>query len=402
VAIFSARVSDPGERFLTEVALTLHRLGLPSDRLEAVLQGAARQLAVPLVVFAEPTALLLAFGPEDAQRVVVLRVEPSEVDLGHLAAVDQLLRRVERGEYGLDAAVAHMRAVLSVQAWPAPLMVFAHGLASGSAAILFGGTPGDAAASGAIGVVVGLLEQGALRSPSFTRVLVPVASFVATAGARYAVAVFPGVHPGISALSGVIVFLPGLTLTLAMTELATGHLASGVARTASAVVTLLMLIVGVALAEQVVTLPTATALHWAKMPFGLTIPAVVIGAAAFGVLLKARPRDLLPVVLSGVLAYYVATVASDRLGEEIGAGVGAFVIAALSLFYGRLFGRTALVPLVPGVLMLVPGSIGYRSLAAMLGGQVLVGVEQAFRMGMIGAAIAAGLMLAESLRPRTP
>lgn len=394
------RGSSEGEAFLTDVARALHRLGLPADRLEGILEAAARQLGVAMMVFAEPTALLVVFGPEDAQRVIHLRVSPAEVDLGRLAALDRLLRRVVRGERDPATARAHMRAILEQDAWPAWVVFVAHMAAAGSTALLFGGSQGDAAASALVGAGVAAIERTAASVPAVRRIEMPLAAFCATAGARLAVGHIPDVHPGISALAGVIVYLPGLTFTLAMTELASGHLASGVARAASAVVSLLLITVGVALAERVVPVGTGSTAAQAMWSLDATLPAVLVGAAAFGVLLRARPRDLLPVILSGVTSFYAASFASERLGEVLGAGAGAMVVGLLSVVYGRLFDRTSLVPLVPGVLMLVPGSIGYRSFSAMLGGKVLAGVDQAFRMGMIGVTIAAGLLMAEALRDR--
>ena len=54
-------------------------------------------------------------------------------------------------------------------------------------------------------------------------------------------------------------------------------------------------------------------------------------------------------------------------------------------------------PQTPGLLILVPGSIGYKSLAAMVESDTIKGVELAFSMMVIGAALAAGLLLANQI-----
>jgi len=60
------------------------------------------------------------------------------------------------------------------------------------------------------------------------------------------------------------------------------------------------------------------------------------------------------------------------------------------------------VTLVPALLMLVPGSVGFRSLALLFQRDVVIGVEQAFRTVLMLSALVAGLLLANVLLPETP
>ena len=53
--------------------------------------------------------------------------------------------------------------------------------------------------------------------------------------------------------------------------------------------------------------------------------------------------------------------------------------------------------LVPGVLLLVPGSSGFRSLALLLDQQVVGGVDAAFATLLTAASLVAGLLLAEMI-----
>jgi uncharacterized membrane protein YjjB (DUF3815 family) len=55
--------------------------------------------------------------------------------------------------------------------------------------------------------------------------------------------------------------------------------------------------------------------------------------------------------------------------------------------------------LVPGILMLVPGSVGFRSLIALLERQALAGVETAFSTVLTAVALVAGLLIAGVLAP---
>ena len=54
---------------------------------------------------------------------------------------------------------------------------------------------------------------------------------------------------------------------------------------------------------------------------------------------------------------------------------------------------------MPGILLLVPGSIGYRSLASLLRREVVLGVETAFQMMLIAVALVAGMLIANIVSP---
>jgi len=62
--------------------------------------------------------------------------------------------------------------------------------------------------------------------------------------------------------------------------------------------------------------------------------------------------------------------------------------------------RPAQILHVPGVLLLVPGTIGFRSVSAMLERQVVSGIETAFTMIFIATALVAGLLVANVVVPR--
>ena len=46
--------------------------------------------------------------------------------------------------------------------------------------------------------------------------------------------------------------------------------------------------------------------------------------------------------------------------------LGALTVGVASNWYSRLMDHPAIIPQVPGILMLVPGSVGFRGLAALL------------------------------------
>ena len=127
--------------------------------------------------------------------------------------------------------------------------------------------------------------------------------------------------------------------------------------------------------------------------------ALLVAPIGFAILLRARARDIPWIMLAGVLAYFGGMFGSSLLGPEIGLFGGALMVGLGSNIYARVLDRPSAIPSVPGILLLVPGSVGFRSLASLLDQQVLVGVETAFNMLLMAVSLAAGLLIANVLMP---
>jgi uncharacterized membrane protein YjjB (DUF3815 family) len=87
------------------------------------------------------------------------------------------------------------------------------------------------------------------------------------------------------------------------------------------------------------------------------------------------------------------------LGPELGVFVGAVTIGAAGNLYARLLNRPSAVTLIPGLLLLVPGSVGYGSFARFIERDVTTGLEAAFTMILIAVALVTGLLVSNVVVP---
>ena len=62
--------------------------------------------------------------------------------------------------------------------------------------------------------------------------------------------------------------------------------------------------------------------------------------------------------------------------------------------------RSPLLFIVPGIIMLVPGSAGFNSLLQLLAGHTVSGIEAGFNTFVTAMAIAYGLMMSAVVLPR--
>jgi uncharacterized membrane protein YjjB (DUF3815 family) len=207
----------------------------------------------------------------------------------------------------------------------------------------------------------------------------------------------------VAMLSGVVGLLPGFTLTVAVTELASRHLASGTARATAAASTLLQMAVGVALGSKIgeSLFGVDPKMSPTPLPEWTAIALLPVAAIVLAVYSYARPQRLWAIVVVSALGYFGARWGGDAFGPELGAAFGAFVVGLASRIHAELSACPQLVTLVPATLMLVPGSFGFRSVSMFLGADVTSGIDAAMRMLLIAMAISAGLLVAQAIgRPR--
>jgi uncharacterized membrane protein YjjP (DUF1212 family) len=399
----SAAPGDARVAFALELGAALHRSGVPAHRLEQLLTEVSARLGLEARFFTTPTALLASFGPAENLQTSFLRVEPGEIDLGKLAELDGLTGQLIRGERTTDECARRLRQIVSAPPrYPVLVTMLCFGLAAGAGARLFGGGLAEVIGAGLLGLPVGALAGTARRYLPLSRVLEPAAAFVVSLLAVALSRLGAPLSVEVTTLAALFMLLPGLTLTVALTELATRHLISGTARLTSAALVFVSLAFGVALGGRVgaLVLPASVPpVTLTPLPEWTVFLALLAATLSLVVLFVARRRDAAWIILAGVLAYLSARAGRSVLGPELGAFFGALVVGSLSNLVARLLDRPAVVTVVPGLMLLVPGSLGFRSLGSLLAQDVQGGVATAFSMVLVATAIVAGLLVSNALVP---
>lgn len=393
------------ERFILRLTMLMATFGIPAHRLEEAASSCARHLGLEAQFFAAPTGVLAAIGPDGEQRMHLLRLDTGEVNLEKQSQIDAVLRDVLDGH---ETAAGGLRRLGEVVAEPArygPVpMVLAQMAASASAGVFFGGGWRDVVGAGLVGFVVGVILMVASSHRRVARLTDFVVGFAA---AFLAGALSVGLTPmsaSLVALASVIALVPGLTLTTAVAELATRHLASGTARLMGALTIFVALGFGVALGQRLATgLFGAASAPSVSLPAGAVWGALLVAPLALGVLFRAKPEDLWVILPGGALGFWGARLGALWLGPEIGVCLGAFVVGLAANGWARLADRPSAVLSVPGLMLLVPGSLGFRSVDSFVHADTLGGVEAAFAMVLVAVGLVTGLLLANAaLSPRRP
>lgn len=396
------RTSSSVIDFLATAAELLHRHGMAAHRLEDTLVDAATALGVELQVLATPTSVELAFGGR-RQRSHLIRSDAGEAELGRLVALERTIGLVSAGT--IDPSKGR-RALIRIARLAPPFgplaLVSAYGLASAAAARFFAGTLADVLCSLALGLGLGLFALAARQRPTLAQLFAPLAAFVIALLSLLAERRF-GVQAHVTTLAGLIVLLPGLSLTLAMTELAMRHLVSGTARLAGALTVFVTMAFGVAVARAIANaLPSVSSVGvppilLAELPDWTRFIALALAPIGFCVLFQARRADIPAIAITGIAASELARQLAIMVGPELGAFTGAIAVAVAANAYSLWRRLPAAVVLLPGLLLLVPGSVGFQSVTLFLANDPLSGIEAAFRMILVAVALVAGVLAANLL-----
>ena len=181
-------------------------------------------------VAAFPTSIFV----DACGRTRIRRISRRGNNLTRLALVNDVSRRVERGEMNADEAERALEQIAAEHSVRQKTMVFAYALAAASFALMFGGGLTEFAAAFAIGLLVQAVQplfagmaMGALLG-SFTGGLLTAVL------AQLAALAVPQLSVNAAIIGGIMPLLSGLLMTTAVRDTMYGDLVSGVVRAVEA------------------------------------------------------------------------------------------------------------------------------------------------------------------------
>jgi len=395
-------LADRGIPFVLKMGRALHLYGTPAHRLEESMSDLARVLGLDAHIFATPTAIFSSFPSDHESHIDLQRIDNGEADLSKLSELHDLASAVVRGDTTPRVASARIDEILAAPSRYAPWMIFASfGLTSAAASRFFGGGGNEMLLALVVGLVVGAIALAAGRWAAVARLFEPLSgiavSFLAVAGS----ALVASSSVPIVTVAGLIVLVPGLTLTTAVSELAQRNLVSGTARLHSALIVFLMLGFGVALGGKVGTLLTGplAAVRPAALPGWTEAVSVLVAGITLSILFRAPRRDLGWIIGIGSATYATVRFASPLFGPELGVFLAALTVGVGSNLHARILDRPSAVTRLPGMMLLVPGGLGFLSISSLMHNDVVAGVQGAFTVAVIAVALVTGLLVSNAIVP---
>ena len=388
------------ENFIIALAESIHQNGIPAHRLENTMQMICESIGIVADFSATPELLLISFSTEGSSKTHMKKCKGSDLNFEKMTLLDQLIEKVMKGQLSIEAAKEELERINTLpQRYGVLVNILSIGVSTSSAACLFGGGWIEIIISGTIGLMIGILMELLAFLPNLSRLAVLFAATFAIFFAKWSVIWAGNYSIEIATITGLILLIPGFTLSLSVTELANGHAQSGTVRFSNALVTFVMIAVGIGLGNQLAAQfeLSPSPIHFAEIPKWMSYIAIALVPAGFVVLFKAQIKHYHWMLLSCVTSYYSVSYFSSFNIGELSVFFAAFTLGIVSNTLSRVIKQPVTLMLVPGIILLVPGSIGFKSITALVNEQTLNGIESAFTTLLSAASLTAGLLFSNMI-----
>lgn len=383
--------------FMLRLVKALHTYGVPTYELERLGTTVAEQLGYGLQCIVVPTSITMTFmQEEDKPRTYVIRSNSGEVNVDKLRRTMDVANAVISDELSTEEGAQELNKIAKDKPvhnnfW----MVFCFSLVSAAIARIFSGGWQEVVTAAAIGAVVGVLVNSGSRLQTVSSLMPALCAFVGSLISFGFNQWFGLGSTYIPIVSGIIILVPGMMLTIAMAELATHNLVSGTARLLGAGMIFIQMAFGVAIGSQLANylfINNAVVQTEALPSWSLWI-ALMATAYSFMVLFQSRWRELPWIIIATCGAYFISQWGVAQMGAATGAFMGALSVGLFANLAYRIKQVPTSAIMMPGFIILVPGSVGFKSLTAILEHDIIGGLEIAFSMVITGISLVTGLLI---------
>lgn len=353
-------------KFIIKLGKALHTYGVPSYKIQNYLSQIAEQKGLRGSFMDTPTWINYVFYEKDEHTYNHIEcIPPGGLDLGALSKVSEITDRV------LDKEITYEQAGVKIdnlkhfkRPYEQLITLFAFMLSAGAFSIILNTNWVSTFAATFLGIFVYALNYLSFKSSYIASALESLVAFVATIGAGLLSLIFPQINISLTILASIIVFIPGLAINTALEEITSKSLVSGTAKLADALVSLFKQFFGVLLGINLLPffIEIPPQLYYSDIPDWMEPIAILILTLSLLPVFKVRAKDMFLCVLTGFISYYVTTLMQFS-GLLISIFVGTIVIVWISKLWSKLSKSPQLVFLVPGIIILVPGSKAFIGLS---------------------------------------
>jgi uncharacterized membrane protein YjjP (DUF1212 family) len=394
-------------RFIIKLGISVHGYGPNAIRLESYLHRLTEALGYHGVFKSTPRELYFAFSKDGAvmQHTHLARLPGTGLDLAKLSEAGKLVDDVVAGHLTIEQALSRLD---DIESTPHPWGTVATGISyafvgAGFAVLLSGGW-WDILFSTLFSLAVYGIVLLTARFGARANEWLPLSSaFMAGALATVTKIFLPELNIVLVTLAAILILIPGYSISVGIIELISAHVLSGIENLMNGLVYLVKQFAGAWLGVGLVKLcypvpamaagsPVSSGLLWVTMPLMI---------AGLCIVFQTGPKDFIWACLSCLIAYGGVLFGSAVTGANLGNLTGTIATVVFANLWAAQTGRPTSTVLLPAIVLLVSGSIGFRGLAAMASGQIGTGEHQFVQMFLVALTIGAGLLVGNTIvRPK--
>ena len=388
-------------KFIIKIGTLAHRYGSQAKRLESYLLRVARKLGFSGVFRSTPTEIFFAFTHKDDlwHKTYLVHMSGVGLNLAKLAKVGELVTNLEKGNVTLLEADARLDEIDKMNP-PYGKIIIALGyalLGAGFAGYLNCGTI-DIILSAILSIVVYVIVFYTEKLPERFGHWVPfLCTFTTGVLAALISTKLPEIQIYLITLSTVIYLVPGYTISNGVIELTYKYVLSGIINIVNGLVYLALLFAGAWAGITMMShfLPVHVVPDTSTTNL-FSIYTIALGAGLC--LIFQTPKRDYPWALAAIVIAYIGialgnTISSVNTGNLLGT-VFAVIFANV---WSEKTNRAASLVLIPALVFLVSGSVGFRGFVALSAGNAALGQQQFLHMFVVAGTIAVGLILGNTI-----
>nr|WP_320036508.1 threonine/serine exporter family protein [uncultured Bacteroides sp.] len=347
-------------KFIIHLGKALHNYGIPSYRIQAYLFKVAKNMGIKGTFMDSATWINYVFyenGNEQTYNYIE-SVAPGTLNLGAFSRIvettDKLIaNEIDISEMENRLKIIHNKTIKVNHG----ILTIAYSLAAGSFNLLVGTNWISVLFATLLGAFVYFITYLSTKHEYLKSVLESIVSFLATIITGLLSLVFPEINVGLTIISAIIIFVPGLAITTALEEITSKNLISGTAKLFDSIISLFKQFFGVILGLTCLKffIDFEIFSHYSNTPSWIIFLAMPLLSISVLPIFQVRKKDMLFGIFTGAIGFFLAYSFSVA-GILLSTFIGSIGIVISSHFFSKVTRTPEVVYVTQGIIMLVPGS----------------------------------------------
>jgi len=387
-------------KFIIELGKALHIYGIPTYKIQTYLTKVSKTQGIKGTFMDLPTWINYVFYEEDGQTYNYIEcIPPGVLNLGALSRIEEVTNKVISKEIENEEVENELKLIHNdTKEINHFKVVLSYAIGAGAFSLMIGTNWISLIFATLLGALVYLFVFLSTKSSYFETVLESLVSFVVTIIASLLYLAFPEFNVGITILSAIIIFIPGLALTTALEEITSKNLVSGGAKLFDAIISLFKQFFGVLLGLAIMSsvIDFKQLVHISDLPKWVMFCGIPFLSISLLSIFQVRKKDMLLGILTGGSVFFI-TVLFSGYGVLISTFIGAIAAVAISNLFSRITKSPKTVYLTQGIIMLVPGSKSFMGLSNSFLNSSIISTDNLYEqvafilMGIIGGLLFSGV-----------
>lgn len=347
-------------KFIIHLGKALHNYGIPSYRIQAYLFKVAKNMGIKGTFMDSATWINYVFyenGNEQTYNYIE-SVAPGTLNLGAFSRIvettDKLIaNEIDISEIENRLKIIHNKTIKVNHG----ILTIAYALAAGSFNLLVGTNWISVLFATLLGAFVYFITYLSTKHEYLNSVLESIVSFLATIITGLLSLVFPELNVGLTIISAIIIFVPGLAITTALEEITSKNLISGTAKLFDSIISLFKQFFGVILGLTCLKFLINFEIfnHYSNTPSWIIFLAMPLLSISVLPIFQVRKKDMLFGIFTGAIGFFLAYSFSVA-GILLSTFIGSIGIVISSHFFSKVTRTPEVVYVTQGIILLVPGS----------------------------------------------